>query len=501
MRGQAPENGIPPLLWALLASLAALLLGFSQTAAYFGDEGFHLLAARLVNAGKRLYLDFFYPHAPLYAYLIAACMRVVGDTWRSVHALSALLTSTSTVLLTSYVFSRSHGSGWQLATAASAALLMGLNSLVIWYGTIGQAFGLSLLLSIVAYLLVVESVDRPGGPRPFLAGLSAGTAAASLLLTAPIAPILFLWLLRHTASGYRFKKGAHFLAGVMLPFFPLLWFIAHGPREVLFNVVGYHVLYRATWAARSEAVRLSLNTLASWLNSTQALILILLAMVALTFLARRDEWDERRRREFRLCGWLTTGLVLFLAIPLPTYPHYFILVVPFASILAVLGLNMLGSRLWPSVPPLYVVMPLLALYSLGLVKATVQLRWTFYTPQWGVVEDVAREINRITPEDGPVYAQEVVLVAARRLPPPGMENAFGSVLRRPTEQLARLHIVPEAEIDRRLAAGYFHTAVIGVTDPRVQELGLLRRYAHQEQLHRVYILSDPVADAPYAGQP
>jgi len=261
------------------------------------------------------------------------------------------------------------------------------------------------------------------------------------------------------------------------------------------------VLYRATWAARSEAVRLSLNTLASCLNSTQALILILLAVVALTFLARREEWDERRRREFQLCGWLTIGMALFLAIPLPTYPHYFILVVPFASILASLGLNVLGSRLWPSVRPLYVMMPLLALYCLGLAKATVQLRGTFYIPQWGVVEDVAREVNRITPEDGLVYAPEVVLVVARRLPPPGMENAFGSVLRRPAEELARLHIVPEAEIDSRLAAGQFHTAIIGVTDPRVQELGLLRRYTRQEELHRVYILSDPIVDAPQARHP
>ena len=68
MRNQTRDDGILPFLWVLLASVTALLLAFSQTAAFFGDEGFHLLAAQLVNTGRRLYLDFFYPHAPLFAY-------------------------------------------------------------------------------------------------------------------------------------------------------------------------------------------------------------------------------------------------------------------------------------------------------------------------------------------------------------------------------------------------------------------------------------------------
>ena len=492
MRNQARDDGIPLLLWVLLASLTALLLAFSQTVAFFGDEGFHLLAARLVNAGKRLYLDFFYPHAPLYVYISAAWMRVVGDTWRSVHALTALCTSTSIALVTWYVFTRSRGSRWRLANAASAALLMGLNILVMCYGTIGPPYGLSLVLIVAAFLLVVASVGRVGGPQSFLAGVCAGTAAASLLLTAPVAPILWLWLLRHAGPGDRFKKGAYFLAGTGLPFLPLLWLLGHGPREVLFDVVGYHLLYRATWVDRSVSVLQSLRTLASWLNSTQALLLILLATVALTVPPSPSEWDEQRRREFRLCGWLVAGLALCLATPLPTFPHYFILVVPFVSILAALGMNVLGSRLWPSARPLYVVLPLLVLFALGLAKLAVQQRETFYAPPWAMVEELAREVNRVAPPDGLVHASEAVLFAARRLPPPGMENSFGSLLRLPPEQLARLRILPQSQIDAWLAAGHFHTVTIGTTDPRVQALGLLRRYARQEQLHHFYILSDPV---------
>jgi hypothetical protein len=218
----------------------------------------------------------------------------------------------------------------------------------------------------------------------------------------------------------------------------LLWLMAHGPREVLFDVVGYHLLYRATWVDRPLSAREILRTLASWLNSTQALLLMLLAGVALTVPPSPSEWAEQRRREFRFCGWLVAGLALFLAAPLPTYPHYFILVVPFVSILAALGMNVLGARLWPSARPLYVVLPLLVLFTLGLAKVAVQLRWTFFAPRWAMVEELAREVNRVTPRDGLVHASEVVLFAARRLPPPGMENSFVSLLRLPPEQLARM---------------------------------------------------------------
>ncbi|HWU41276.1 MAG TPA: hypothetical protein VN203_26785, partial [Candidatus Acidoferrum sp.] len=79
------------MLLAALVPVVAGLMAFSQTLAWYGDEGMHLLAGQLVNAGKRPYLDFFYQHPPLYAYLTAGWMRVFGDNWRSAHVLSALL--------------------------------------------------------------------------------------------------------------------------------------------------------------------------------------------------------------------------------------------------------------------------------------------------------------------------------------------------------------------------------------------------------------------------
>src|SRR5262245_18883741 len=79
-------------VWLIIAALAVGLLAYSQSVAYFGNESFHLLAAQLINSGETPYLDFFYQHPPFFSYLIAVWMRFLGENWRSVHILSALLT-------------------------------------------------------------------------------------------------------------------------------------------------------------------------------------------------------------------------------------------------------------------------------------------------------------------------------------------------------------------------------------------------------------------------
>jgi hypothetical protein len=55
-----------------MALYTAALLVYSQTLAYTGDEGFHLIAAQLIRAGMRPYIDFMFPQAPLNAYWNAA---------------------------------------------------------------------------------------------------------------------------------------------------------------------------------------------------------------------------------------------------------------------------------------------------------------------------------------------------------------------------------------------------------------------------------------------
>ena len=89
---------MPLLLLIAAGILGAGLLIYSQTAAFTGDEGFHLLAAQLIDDGKRPYIDFCFPQTPLNAYWNAAWMRVFGQTWRVPHAVSTVLVMAAVLL-------------------------------------------------------------------------------------------------------------------------------------------------------------------------------------------------------------------------------------------------------------------------------------------------------------------------------------------------------------------------------------------------------------------
>src|SRR5262245_5007216 len=121
MKWSCSPRFLPPLLWFILLILIASLSVFSQTWAWYGDEGFHLLAAQLINSGKKPYLDFIYPQTPLYAYLNAAWMQLFGQSWRSAHILSALLTAGCVILSTSFVFERIPEHRWKLSAGLITA--------------------------------------------------------------------------------------------------------------------------------------------------------------------------------------------------------------------------------------------------------------------------------------------------------------------------------------------------------------------------------------------
>ncbi|MBI3696750.1 MAG: hypothetical protein HY238_18165 [Acidobacteria bacterium] len=487
-RSNGQERAI--FLWAVVATLSIGLLAFSQTGAWAGDEELHLVTAQLINAGKTPYLDFFYQQTPLYAYLNAGWMRVFGESWRAAHALSALLTSASIVLVAGFVFSRFPEPGWRVPSAMTSALLMGLSYNVIRFGTIGQAFGLCLFLIVAAFRLTIEAVRRPSVFLPAAAGLCAGAAAGSWLLSAPTGPILLLWMHRYNRSGNRQRKCGWFLLAAAIPFLPLAWLAAKAPRRVLFNIVEYELFYRRVGRTYNVTVA-DLKVLSEWLDSTQGLLLALLAAVGLLFLARRREWQDWKA-ELYLCVWLTAGLGVYMASPHPTFTQYFVLLIPFLSILASVGVYAIGSQVSVSGRPGLLVIPVIGLFFLGLAKTAFDNRG-FIRSGWRDLEEVAWTINQVTPRDGLVYASEPLYFVTRRLPPPGMENSHAQHALLSRSLAASLHVAPASQVNEWLAAGRFDTAVLGATDPRIESLGLSRLYARRKEVRSSCIFWGKVA--------
>ncbi len=480
-------------LMSVVGILTAGLVAYSQFLALYGDEGFHLLASQLINAGKRPYLDFFYQHVPLYAYLNAGVFRIVGNSWRVPHAISALCSGAAIWLAAGFVLQRVQDRHWRLPVAMTAALFIGLSALVIPYGTVGHPFGLCLLLTVAAFRMVILAVKRNRSWLAALAGLCAGTAAASSLLTAPVAPILLFWMLRHNPAGTRWHKAVWFLGGTLLPFLPLLWLAIQGPRQVFFNVVEYHLFFRqryqaTVWANILDDVRTLFDL---WLGTTQGLLLILMAALGLLFLDERDEWAPAERAELFLCGWLAGGLGVFLSCTYPVWKQYFILVIPFLGILAAMGVYGLGTRVWVSSGrPAWLALSVVLLFTLGLARPAISMgqNLQFVSKRWQHVEAIARAVNEVTPAEQDVYCyDEFVFFVSGRIPPTGLENSFSRDVQLPLRLAELLRVRSPDQLDQDLAAGRFATVVVEYDDPKVEAFELPHRYAGHTRIGTVEI--------------
>ena len=463
-------------LYLVLCGIVSLigfgLIVYARTAAFAWDEGFHLVAAQMIGAGKRPYLDFCFPQTPLNAYWNAGWMRVFGESWRTAHTVAALLTCGAVMLTADFVFTRLPVNAWRFAAALTAALTVGLNVMVVQFGTIGQAYGLCLFLIVAAFRCVIVAVDRENLLWPLGAGFLASAAAMSSLLTALVAPVLLIWILIYNRAGNRWTKFAAFVAGAAVPLLPLIWLFAMGPRQVVFGVIQYNLLYRQVhWEG---AVRHDLEVMAAWLDSSQALLLGLLAVTGLLFIYFRSQWDRERRAELYLCGWIPVALAAIICNAHPTFERYFLLTVPFLAILAAVGVYAIGSRMISAERPFWPVLALGVLLAMGLGKSLYDGREDF---SWHDVERLANKVNEVTPPQGALLADENVYFVAHRLPPSGMELADSHRLQFPPDFARTMHIISQADLDRRIKAAEFRTVEMCEDNEKFEALGLPRLYA------------------------
>jgi hypothetical protein len=439
------------------------MLVFSQTKAFFWDEGFHILAAHLVDTGKRPYLDFFFPQTPLNAYWNAAWMALFGPSWRVVHAVATLATIGSVVLIVEYLFALFPDHRWRSAAAFVGLALFGLHARVWLVGTISQAYPLCLLLVVAAFRMAIVAVARRRLGMSALAGLCAGAAAASSLLTAAASPVLLIWIWLHNRAGNRGIKAAAFLAGATAAFLPVLALFARGPHQVVFDILKYHTLYRRlSWPG---ATGHDIGVATDWVNSSPTLLLVLLAVAGLFFI-KKNGFDASRRAEFRLCVWLPLAIGAQNLLAHPTFPMYFVFMIPFLTVPAVFGFYAAVERLGNPGRPRAAVMVLLGITAICLSNSIYEE----YGYTWPELEQVAAKVKQVTPKDAALWAPEQIYFLTRWPVPFGMEHADAHKLQLTPAENAVLHVLPKAEVDRQIKAGAFSTAVLCEDDDRVNEL-------------------------------
>jgi hypothetical protein len=469
-------------LWCSAAVLAAALIVYSQTLAFAWDEGFHLLAAQLIVRGKRPYLDFIHPQAPLYAYWNATLMRLFGQSWRVVHVASSLAVVGAALLTAQFVLTRLEDRTWRLAAALSAMGLLGLNSTILWYGTIGQAYATCLLLVVSAFRLTVlasewESAGIGAGAAVFAgAGFCAGASAACSLLTVPFAPVLLLWTWfdgrGRSPWQDRLRKSAIYAGGAAVPFLPMLWLLLQAPRKVLFGAFQYHMFYRGLdWPGAGKQ---NVDVATAWMNNYEAVILIGLAGLGWAYIVERSNWERRKKGEFYLCVWLIAAESAYLCLPRPTFGRYYLFVMPFLAMLSAVGLYAIAAQIGSLWLPWRYPLALTLLLSGAFAKYSYDARDDY---SWKDLEKVAAKVDEVTAPGAALYADEQIYFLTKRDPPSGMELMDSHKLQLPDALADSLHVVSTAKWDAQIAEGRFATISICDDADRVMALGLPGPYA------------------------
>jgi hypothetical protein len=457
------------LVCGAMTVVAAMISAYSQTNACAYDEGFHMLAAQLIKAGKRPYIDFFFAQAPLNAYWNAAWMWALGEGWRALHAVATAATVGSVFLAVDFIFTRVPWPRWRLPLTLAAVLLIGCNWLVVEFAPIAQAYALCLLLTVVAFRSAIVAAGRRGLLFATLAGFASSASAAASLLTVPAAPVVLLWILVYNRVGSRIARAAAFIAGAIVPWLPVLWLYVQGPFQVRFGLINFHLFYRQVdW---DGSLRHNLELMAVWINSGHALILGLLAIAGFLYIARGSGWARELRAEFYLAAWMGFAQIAYLCYVRPTFEQYFSLVIPFLGILAVVGFYAVGSRLRspdrPWMP--FAVLAFLLCFCLGkdAYDDRDSRKWVDYAA-------AAHKVDQVTPRNGMLLADEFAYFLTKRRPPSGLEYDDSHKLRLSPKDSARLHIFPRPELVKRVKAGVYDTVETcdDDDDAELDELGL-----------------------------
>jgi hypothetical protein len=465
-------------LYGIWAALAAGMALYAQTLAFTDDEGFHLMAAQLIKAGMRPYLDFCFPQTPLNAYWNAFWMRVFGESWRTAHALAALETWAAMVLAAQFVLTRLPERAWRVAGAIAATMMISCTTNLVEFGPLGQAYGMCLLTTVCALRLAVIAVERPVWWLATGAGAFAGVGAASSLLSASVVPVLLVWVWRCNRAGSRWSKAGAFVIGTAVPFLPVFWLFVKSPWVVWFNIVRYHLYYRVVYW--SHPLGHDLQTVTGWITDSQSLLLGLLGIFGVIYIARRSAWSRECRSEFYLCGWLALGMTAELAFARPTFPRYFCLLVPFVGILAVPGLYAIGSRVLQPERPFWPVLIISVIFAGALAWNIADHSSGSYN--WRQYEDIARKAAEVTPRNKQIFAEEEVYFLMKRRPPFGLEFQYSQKLDLPSERLAALHITPESELKKKLAAGTFWSAAT-CDDDMIDDFNLDKTFGSKVKVH------------------
>lgn len=458
----------------VLAPVAVFLACFFEFAACHrlidGDEGFYLLASRLVMEHRTPYLDFFYTQAPLVPYAYGLWMSLFGISWFSARSFSALLTAILGMLIYEHVC---HETRKWVAGVAAVVLFASSTLIFAWFPLV-KTYSLAALFLVGAYVIVTRLSPASSPWMAAVAGLLFGLSVDTRSYVVGLAPVFLWWMFRHSGTGNRKSRILWFVGGLTVGIVPCLILFAASPGLFLFNNLGYHAIRSnagliGDWRGKFVT---ALMVLFGRANGVQFAIFSAVSLVVIV--------ATRMRSGAALLAFAIALVLGFISIlPTPPMVQYFCMCMPFLIVGVVCGASdSINSRRAGS-PKRIAVLVSVAVMACFVAASAPGFRRYFFTgdrvvgikntedaPNWtlGNASAVSEAIDQVAATNEKIASFWPGYVAASKAEPsPGFENDFGWVIanKLTAEQRAKYHIITRSDIEADFAAHNPRIVVLG----------------------------------------
>jgi dolichyl-phosphate-mannose-protein mannosyltransferase len=457
------------------------------------DEGFYLLASRLVLQHKAPYLDFFYTQAPLLPYAYGLWMKLFGISWFSARHFSAALTIILGLLVYEHVCRETQR--W-IAGLAAVVLFASSTYIFAWF-PLAMTFSLASLFLFGAYVIASRLTSASPAWLVAVAGLLFGLSVDTRSYVVGLAPVFLWWIFRHSETRSRIARILWFLGGFTIGLGPSLCLFAASPDLFLFNNLGYHAIRSnsgliGAWRGKLRVARTVLFGPGD--NGFQFSLLSTVSFAGILVL--------RIRKGAALLAFLI-ALVLGVISILPTPPlvQYFCMCMPFLIVAAVSGASDYVASLRAGRPKQLAVLASIALLAAFVASSPPSFRRYLVTGRFVIgvggphdaqnwtldrVSAVSKAIDQLAAPDEKIASfWPGYIFASKAEPYPGFENnSVGRMIanKLTVEQRAKYHILAESEIEADFAAHTPRIAVVGNQD-------IITHFTHSSE-HATILLSD-----------
>ena len=428
-----------------------------------GDEGFYLLASRLVLLHKKPYLDFVYEQAPLLPYVYASWMKLFGITWVSAKLFAALLTA----LLGSLLYAEVCRQTGKIIVGLSAVLMFAASGMIFGYFPVVKTYSLAVLLLFAAYTLAARMCETSHwwlfAGSGFLFSLSVATRSYLVV----VMPLFLWWIFKKSNPRERLASLTWFLGAFSFGMLPCLYFFIASPQLFVFNNLSIHGIQTDHGGLVGMWEQKLFVLLQTFLgrgegNGLQTSIVFFVSLGLLSS-SRKD--TSSPRLAFQIA--VVIGIVSLL--PTPVVGQYFGYCIPFLLLSAVCGANNLVEEMEPGRSRVAAVAACAVVFAAYLAASVPDFRRYLVTGDEvpGIalsvdkndlrlqqILEVSRAIDRVVVPGEPVAGWPGYLFQTKAVPFPGFETDFAIYLANMlnSEQRARYHILSPDDIRAKFAS-------------------------------------------------